>query len=84
LDEINPRIELFATQKGLKEGDELTFFYPSTEWNMAQPFDCHCESESCLGKVRGASELTREEVEGKWKEKRWISKHVLGLINARG
>lgn len=80
---MSPRIELFATQKGLNEGDELTFFYPSTEWDMAQPFDCHCGSENCLGKVRGASELTREELEGKGKETRWISKHVLGLIEKR-
>lgn len=29
--------------EGLKEGDELTFFYPSTEWSMAQPFDCLCK-----------------------------------------
>ncbi|KAJ4309364.1 hypothetical protein N0V94_008966, partial [Neodidymelliopsis sp. IMI 364377] len=32
---VNPDLE-----GGLKEGDELTFFYPSTEWSMAQPFEC--------------------------------------------
>ena len=26
----------------LQEGDEITFFYPSTEWEMAQPFVCNC------------------------------------------
>jgi hypothetical protein len=31
---VNPDL-----QRGLREGDELTFFYPSTEWEMSQPFD---------------------------------------------
>ena len=35
-------------------GRELTFFYPSTEWDMAQPFHCWCGAESCLGWVAGA------------------------------
>ena len=26
----------------ISEGDELTFFYPSTEWAMAEPFECGC------------------------------------------
>ena len=34
-------------------GDELTFFYPSTEWAMASPFDCVCGSPRCLGRVAG-------------------------------
>jgi len=40
-------------------GDELTFFYPSTEWVMRQPFDCFCESHQCLGKIRGARYLKK-------------------------
>ena len=28
--------------KDLKQGTELAFFYPSTEWEMAQPFECWC------------------------------------------
>jgi hypothetical protein len=38
-------------------GDELTFFYPSTEWSMASPFDCRCRSPRCLGRVSGASQM---------------------------
>lgn len=26
----------------LSPGDEVTFFYPSTEWSMAKPFECWC------------------------------------------
>jgi hypothetical protein len=36
--------------------DELTFFYPSTEWTMASPFDCVCRSTRCLKRIAGASQ----------------------------
>ena len=44
----------------LQPGDELTFFYPSTEWDMAQPFVCNCGSEECLQLINGASHLSAE------------------------
>ncbi len=44
--------------KAIQPGDELMFFYPSTEWNMAQPFDCYCGSNQCLHQIRGAAHLT--------------------------
>lgn len=42
----------------LKSGDEMTFFYPSTEWKMTQSFNCYCGSSNCLGDIRGASYLS--------------------------
>ncbi|HEX6915542.1 MAG TPA: SET domain-containing protein-lysine N-methyltransferase [Chitinophagaceae bacterium] len=47
-------MELVAL-KDIRPGDEFTFFYPSTEWQMAQPFDCVCGSPRCLGKISGAA-----------------------------
>lgn len=44
----------------LQPGDELTFFYPSTEWEMAQPFVCNCGSANCLQLINGASHLSGE------------------------
>jgi hypothetical protein len=41
----------------LHPGDEITFFYPSTEWEMAQPFDCRCGSPECLKVIDGAARL---------------------------
>jgi hypothetical protein len=38
---------------------EMTFFYPSTEWEMVQPFSCYCGSSLCLGQIRGAAYLTK-------------------------
>ncbi|KAF2804638.1 uncharacterized protein BDZ99DRAFT_467323 [Mytilinidion resinicola] len=49
---VNP-----ALSGGLQPGMELTFFYPSTEWHMAQPFKCLCGTAQCLGTVSGARDL---------------------------
>ncbi|MEI9935500.1 MAG: SET domain-containing protein-lysine N-methyltransferase [Ferruginibacter sp.] len=46
--------------KPLQPGDELSFFYPSTEWKMAQPFVCNCGSTDCLQLINGASHLSKE------------------------
>lgn len=43
--------------KPIGEGDEMTFFYPSTEWHMAQPFACFCGSSNCLREIRGAAHI---------------------------
>jgi hypothetical protein len=42
------------------EGEEMTFFYPSTEWKMTQSFKCYCGSPKCLGDIRGAAFLPEE------------------------
>lgn len=53
------RMEVVAL-KGIAEGDEMTFFYPSTEWDMAQPFKCLCGTSRCLGEIKGASHIAPE------------------------
>jgi hypothetical protein len=47
--------------KHIQAGEELTFFYPSAEWEMAQPFNCHCGSINCLKEIRGAAFLSKKE-----------------------
>lgn len=44
--------------RDISVGDEMTFFYPSTEWDMAQPFQCHCGSPKCLHEIRGAAHIS--------------------------
>jgi SET domain len=51
-------MQLIALQD-LNEGDEFTFFYPSTEWEMAQPFVCNCGGKNCLQLINGASHLSQ-------------------------
>ncbi|MEO8403149.1 MAG: SET domain-containing protein-lysine N-methyltransferase [Chitinophagaceae bacterium] len=50
--------------KPISEGDEMTFFYPSTEWDMSQPFKCHCGCSNCLGEIRGAAHIKPEIIKG--------------------
>ena len=40
-------------------GDQLTFFYPSTEWKMEQPFTCICGYTKCIGLIEGAFALNK-------------------------
>ncbi|KAK1983540.1 hypothetical protein LZ30DRAFT_687585 [Colletotrichum cereale] len=69
---------VLAGPKGLRPGDELTFFYPSTEWHMAQPFDCFCGTPSCRGTIGGARDMPRAQLEGLW-----LNGHVRELLEAR-
>jgi SET domain len=41
----------------LKCGEEVTFFYPSTEWKMVRPFHCLCGAPDCIKYVAGAEKL---------------------------
>jgi SET domain len=52
------RMELVAL-KEIQQGEEMTFFYPSTEWEMIQPFHCYCGSPNCIGQIRGAAFLPK-------------------------
>ena len=47
-----------VAEKNISKGDELNFFYPSTEWTMSSEFDCDCGSKRCLGKIVGACSLS--------------------------
>lgn len=60
----NPNVFLDLTnhtlvaETAIESGDELRFFYPSTEWKMDQPFDCNCGADHCLGSISGAQTLS--------------------------
>ncbi|MBL7731204.1 MAG: SET domain-containing protein-lysine N-methyltransferase [Chitinophagaceae bacterium] len=54
-------MELVALKPLLPE-EELTFFYPSTEWEMTQSFQCYCGAACCLGDIKGAAYLSKEAV----------------------
>jgi hypothetical protein len=69
------RWEVRVGENGLKEGDELTFFYPSTEWEMSQPFDCQCGAKECRGKITGAKDMDREVL-----RKQWLNSHIEELL----
>ncbi|MBW4673578.1 MAG: SET domain-containing protein-lysine N-methyltransferase [Desmonostoc geniculatum HA4340-LM1] len=63
--------------KPIEIGEEVTFFYPSTEWSMSQAFKCLCKSENCINKIQGASFLSPE-ILSKYK----LSDYIKGKIEA--
>lgn len=40
---------------------EITFNYNTTEYDMAEPFECRCASTSCVGAVSGFRYLSTED-----------------------
>ena len=64
----------------LKTGDALTFFYPSTEWEMDQPFQCTCGAGEgvCRGWISGAKTMSNEELNGYW-----LNGHITDLLRER-
>ena len=46
--------------KDVKEGEELTFFYPSAEWDMDRAFECLCGTSQCIGMIKGAKYLSSD------------------------
>ena len=49
--------QLFISLKPIHAGEEFTFFYPSSEWDMDQAFQCNCRSAACIGLIKGAKYL---------------------------
>jgi hypothetical protein len=47
--------------KPIANGEEITFFYPSSEWDIDRAFECGCNSSHCLGHIAGAKHLAKEE-----------------------
>jgi hypothetical protein len=50
-------LDVIAT-RNIGPWEPVTFNYNSTEWEMAEPFTCHCGGGHCLGQVQGYRFLT--------------------------
>ncbi|KAL6855059.1 hypothetical protein ACO1O0_006197 [Amphichorda felina] len=72
---INHSLNVLVGPKGLEPGDELSFFYPSTEWEMAQAFQCLCNTSSCRGTISGAKHMSPSQLEGYW-----LNAHIRHLL----
>jgi hypothetical protein len=77
----NPSVIVDTTEmvvraaRNIEPGDEITFFYPSTEWEMASPFVCNCNQDNCLKVIAGAYHLPVSRL-----SKYFINKHICELI----
>ncbi|CAI5498550.1 unnamed protein product [Closterium sp. Naga37s-1] len=56
-------------------GAELTFFYPSSEWEMQQPFTCWCGSDKCVRLVAGAKFLTVDKL-----SQYFVNAHIRDIV----
>jgi SET domain len=62
---------VMIARRDIEKGEELSFFYPSTEWEMQAPFICLCGSTNCIHVVAGARFLPLSTL-----ETYYLSKHV--------
>ena len=62
--------------KNISNGEEITFFYPSTEWILDRPFLCHCGFHECLGLINGAKFLPLEILQSYY-----INPHIWEIYN---
>jgi hypothetical protein len=67
-----------ARGRELRVGDPLTFWYPSTEWEMAQPFKCTCRSEACKDWISGAGQMAPEVL-----SEYWLNEHIVEMLKER-
>ncbi|MFZ5878314.1 MAG: SET domain-containing protein-lysine N-methyltransferase [Chloroflexota bacterium] len=66
---------LVIANRDIQAGDELSFFYPSTEWEMAAPFICLCGSPRCIHVVAGARFLPLSTL-----EHHYLNRHIREMI----
>ena len=70
--------------RDLQIGDEITYFYPATEWESPRPVKCLCgteesgEGKKCIGIQKGSKYLDQRTL-----RKYFMNKHVVELAAKR-
>lgn len=68
-----------ADDRPLRAGDALTFFYPSSEWHMVQPFSCECGAgDKCLGFIAGSSKVDLSVL-----AHYWLNEHIREMADEK-
>lgn len=52
---------IYRALRPIKKGEELTFNYLTTEWELVNKFYCECGSQNCYGQIKGFKYLTLEQ-----------------------
>ncbi len=68
------RMDVVAV-RDIAVGEELNFFYPSTEWEMDRPFICLCGAPQCVRLVAGAKYLSVDTL-----SRYFINQHIREMI----
>ena len=71
---------LMVALRDVSKGEELSFFYPSTEWEMDAPFICLCGASNCIHVVAGARFLPLSTLENHFLNKH-IREMMIDLLN---
>ena len=71
---------LMIACRDIEKGEELSFFYPATEWEMDAPFICLCGSTNCIHVVAGARFLPLSTLEHHFLNKH-IREEMIELLN---
>ena len=59
---VNAAEYSFCALRNIGKGEEITFNYLTTEYELATPFLCECRSVKCLGFIRGYKFLTADQI----------------------
>ena len=78
---LDTRKMQMVARRDIEIGEELYFFYPSTEWEMDAPFICLCGSANCIHVVAGARFLPLSTLEHHFLNKH-IREEMIELLNA--
>lgn len=60
----------------ISPGEEITFNYLTTEWELAAPFECRCGATQCMGTLRGFKQLAPA-------ERRALEPHLSPFLRGR-
>jgi hypothetical protein len=66
---------VMVARRDIAKGEELSFFYPSTEWEMDAPFICLCGASNCIHVVAGARFLPLSTL-----EYHYLNRHIRELM----
>lgn len=65
-----------VARRWIRPGEEVTFDYLTTEYDLAEPFSCSCGAPSCRGVIRGFRHLTPAQQRALWPE---LAPHLRAL-----
>ena len=66
---------VMIARRDIAKNEELSFFYPSTEWEMHSPFICLCGAANCIHVVAGARFLPLSTL-----EHHYLNPHIRQMI----
>ena len=66
---------LMVARRDIAKGEELSYFYPSTEWEMDAPFICLCGASNCIHVAAGGRFLPLSTL-----EHHYLNRHIRELM----